>query len=398
MGDRLYRGTDKSEQDYTGLGALVPGDPNTLYISTPYDPRDPTGSTTTPWYEIYKGVTSDGGADWNWSAITQNSTMDNLRPIVPAWDSSHAALVWFRGTYTTAQNIDAAVVGLVDKHVDEQVGLVHYVDATTDAGGNTTLSTGAPVSGWTTSTTTGNGGSVLQAASGQTALKTTLTGLADGQYDIFGFFWADQTNDLRIQFQLDQTGAGLDATKMRLYRRNGTQQAEQEQFDSTELLTGGGLNLYRAYLGRVTVSGGSSVTTYIDEFATTNNNRAMYDGLGYALVSLTGDYNHNGIVDAADYTVWRDSLGQSVYPGTGADGDDNGIIDQNDYMVWMANFGHSSPGAGGGATAATVPEPTTGALLLLGLTILVFVKKPRPDRIGRSTATTLIRKVNIFDM
>ena len=40
MGDRLYRGTDKSEEDYTGLGALVPGDPNTVYVSTPYDPRD----------------------------------------------------------------------------------------------------------------------------------------------------------------------------------------------------------------------------------------------------------------------------------------------------------------------------------------------------------------------
>src|SRR5262245_34386515 len=60
MGDRLYRGTDKSEQDYTGLGALVPGDPNTLYVSTPVDPRDPTGATVTPWYELYKGVTSNG--------------------------------------------------------------------------------------------------------------------------------------------------------------------------------------------------------------------------------------------------------------------------------------------------------------------------------------------------
>jgi hypothetical protein len=26
---------------------------------------------------------------------------------------------------------------------------------------------------------------------------------------------------------------------------------------------------------------------------------------------LAGDYNHNGIVDAADYTVWRDTLGQT---------------------------------------------------------------------------------------
>ena len=44
MGNRLYRGTDVSEQDYTGNAALVPGDPSTIYISTPYDPRDATGS------------------------------------------------------------------------------------------------------------------------------------------------------------------------------------------------------------------------------------------------------------------------------------------------------------------------------------------------------------------
>ena len=31
-------------------------------------------------------------------------------------------------------------------------------------------------------------------------------------------------------------------------------------------------------------------------------------------VGLTGDYNHNGIVDAADYTVWRDSLGCTAVP------------------------------------------------------------------------------------
>ena len=28
-------------------------------------------------------------------------------------------------------------------------------------------------------------------------------------------------------------------------------------------------------------------------------------------VSVPGDYNDNGIVDAADYTVWRDHLGQT---------------------------------------------------------------------------------------
>lgn len=62
---------------------------------------------------------------------------------------------------------------------------------------------------------------------------------------------------------------------------------------------------------------------------------------------IRGDYNQNGVVDAADYTVWRDSLGDSVPAFTGADGDGNGIVDQQDYLVWRTNFG---------ATTTTGPD------------------------------------------
>src|SRR5262249_18597007 len=154
---------------------------------------------------------------------------------------------------------------------DQHVGLVHYVDATS---GNTTLDTGAPISGWTTDATTGNGGSVLAATAAQPALKTTLTGLTDGKYDIFAYFWANQTNDWRIQ-------AGFTSTSMQLYRDNGAQQAEASQFDEPGMtLAGGGGFLYRAYLGRVDVTGGSPVGVLIDEFNASAATRAWYDGLG----------------------------------------------------------------------------------------------------------------------
>ena len=89
---------------------------------------------------------------------------------------------------------------------------------------------------------------------------------------------------------------------------------------------------------------------------------------------VPGDYNHNGIVDAADYTVWRDSLGQT---GTGlaANGDDTGasagVIDQADYNIWKANFGNiAGPGAGSGSAGAlpsqaAVPEPASALLSVL---------------------------------
>jgi hypothetical protein len=52
-----------------------------------------------------------------------------------------------------------------------------------------------------------------------------------------------------------------------------------------------------------------------------------------------GDYNRNGVVDAADYTVWRDTLGANVAAYTKADGDGNGAVNQADYTKWRANFG-----------------------------------------------------------
>ena len=99
------------EQDYVGLGALHPDDPRTIYISTAIDPRNDT--TKLGKHEIFQGTTCDNGATWRWTPITASSTRDNLRPIVPKWDASHTALLWLRGTYTTAQQYDLAVVGII---------------------------------------------------------------------------------------------------------------------------------------------------------------------------------------------------------------------------------------------------------------------------------------------
>jgi len=110
-GTKLY----DSEQDYTGLGALHPDDPRVIYISTPYDPRTDQGDFRGK-KEIWKGVTCDNGATFEWEPVTANSQMDNLRPIVPKWDSKHTALLWLRGTYTSAQSYNFKVVGLIEEH------------------------------------------------------------------------------------------------------------------------------------------------------------------------------------------------------------------------------------------------------------------------------------------
>jgi hypothetical protein len=67
---------------------------------------------------------------------------------------------------------------------------------------------------------------------------------------------------------------------------------------------------------------------------------------------LLGDYNLNDVVDAADYVVWRKTLGTGgIAAFSGADGSGNGLIDQADHNVWRANFGNvPPPGAGNGTS------------------------------------------------
>lgn len=90
---------------------------------------------------------------------------------------------------------------------------------------------------------------------------------------------------------------------------------------------------------------------------------------------LVGDYNLDGRVDAADYTVWRDTLGQNITPGQGADGNKNGVIDSGDYNEWKTNFGMGS-GAGTLAGTSPVPEPTY-ALIVVGTLLCAAVQRCR---------------------
>jgi hypothetical protein len=89
-----------------------------------------------------------------------------------------------------------------------------------------------------------------------------------------------------------------------------------------------------------------------------------------AASSLAGDYNEDGTVDAADYVVWRNSLGQSG-AGLQADGNGSGSIDADDYTVWRARLGQASST---GAALAIVPEPPA-ALLLAAIGAVVWTSK-----------------------
>ena len=82
------------------------------------------------------------------------------------------------------------------------------------------------------------------------------------------------------------------------------------------------------------------------------------------LTAVAGDFNGDGVVNLADYTVWRDNLGTASESAINHAGDGVAGVDASDYQVWKSNFG-----AGGAATVSSVnvPEPTSAVLIAIAL-------------------------------
>jgi hypothetical protein len=64
---------------------------------------------------------------------------------------------------------------------------------------------------------------------------------------------------------------------------------------------------------------------------------------------LPGDYNENGVVDAADYVFWRKAGGS-----------------QQSYDVWRSHFGQTGGGGASTIANAAVPEPASTVMLIVG--------------------------------
>ncbi len=275
------------ETDYTGLGAIDPRDPNTVYIASDIDPRS---AAALPFHEVFQGVTINSGRSWTWTPITERSTVDNLRPIALAWPGGRAVL-WMRGAYSSYTDYDTAIVGVVLQD-GETTGKIQYTDATPS---NTTLADGDPLTttgpapgggptddAWHRRSGAGNGDGVFTA--GETgdedapAVKTTLAAAA-GEYDVFAFFWADPDEDWQVSL-------GLAAGEMRTFRRAFTEQASAEDFASSMIVTGTTVHLYKAYLGRVRLHS-PTMAVFVDDSSrgAGSTTRTWYDGVGVAAVA-----------------------------------------------------------------------------------------------------------------
>jgi autotransporter-associated beta strand protein len=132
-GRPLYNG----QPDYAGGICLDPQEPNTIYISTdaanPFDLNTTTDVPLGAHYELWRGVTTDGGLTFNWQTVTANSSVDNLRPYVPRVNGGEPCVLWFRGIYSSYTSFNTEIVGLFTTKVPRV-----YPDGTwvADADGN----------------------------------------------------------------------------------------------------------------------------------------------------------------------------------------------------------------------------------------------------------------------
>ncbi len=84
-------------------------------------------------------------------------------------------------------------------------------------------------------------------------------------------------------------------------------------------------------------------------------------------IGLPGDYNQNGIVDTADYVVWRKNQGTTNTLPNDLFG---GTIGAAQYDQWRTHFGQTAGSGAGATTYAAVPEPATLVMFIMGITVI----------------------------
>ncbi|HEX2475252.1 MAG TPA: hypothetical protein VHK01_10920, partial [Lacipirellulaceae bacterium] len=102
------------------------------------------------------------------------------------------------------------------------------------------------------------------------------------------------------------------------------------------------------------------------------------------LRTVPGDFNLDGSVGAADYAVWRKSLGASSATYMQGDADLDRDVDDNDYAIWRSQFGflRGPLVAASGSALAAVPEPATSCILAVGAMLVLMARRSMRRPIG----------------
>ena len=306
-----------TENDYAGGICVDPKEPGIIYISSnaqnPFNLTDITNVTlrANSRYELWRGITTDGGLTFSWTQVTTNSTADNLRPYVPRRNGGERCVIWFRGSYASYTSFSTAIVGLFTSAVPASTVLnVTCVDASSGAGGNTTLADGSvfspPLNGttgadnnWEQRTVFGSRGNIFEAG-GETAedapeLRTTITGLVPGaSYALYVLFWdavgTTENWSIRAGFisaaNANPLYSALDAADL-LGARPASLASALTYASPPTIFVEANRVLLAASLGATVADGDGAIQVFIDDKPSTigANNRTWYDGVGWALAT-----------------------------------------------------------------------------------------------------------------
>ncbi|MBC7856563.1 MAG: hypothetical protein IAF94_24300 [Pirellulaceae bacterium] len=123
--------------------------------------------------------------------------------------------------------------------------------------------------------------------------------------------------------------------------------------DDYERLDGSGRNRWGDYSATVLDPTNRFGFWTFQEFVSGDNDWSVQ--ITNIVVAITGDYNRDGFVDAADYTIWADQFGQTG-PAVASDGNNDGVVDAADYTIWADHFGEGTPPPPP-ISGVNVPEP-----------------------------------------
>jgi len=191
---------------------------------------------------------------------------------------------------------------------------------------------------------------------------------------------------LFYNFEVPEFNTGAELSVLLAWNIKITDNNSGNSFSPTHSLANLDLDLFNStdtYLGELVDSSVSTIDN-VEHIYLTDLDPGTYTlrlttsatrdfGLAWRLSNIApgvsyGDYNNNGVVDAADFTIWQDTLGSLL--DLRADGDGNGVISQADYLVWENGFGTSVPASATSSATMAIPEPESLTLCFVILILL----------------------------
>jgi autotransporter-associated beta strand protein len=219
-------------------------------------------------------------------------------------------------------------------------------------------------------------GGVLETAQFQGNLSnfggTVKPGLGVGALDVTGSFMQTGTSKLSIEIGGLSAGSQYDQLRAANVALGGV-------LEVTLANLGGGLfapgvgNIFEVVKSNGTLTGSFS-SVLVPTLSAGKKWAIGYQSKSVLLqvvTNLGADFDHNGIVNGADLSVWKTAMGATAAGDADLDGDTDG----NDFLVWQRQLGFQLVAAAANQNVAGVPEPNS--FLLAASAALVLIKRRR---------------------